>query len=98
MASVESNTPKWILVATSIVGLLTAVLVLVARYYEVQKARDEAAKVRSNHEQARKVTTTITQGKPAPKTDLPTTSEPPVPKSNREPDGGKVTITSQTTP
>ncbi|QJW95288.1 Nitrite reductase accessory protein NirV [Frigoriglobus tundricola] len=40
----ESTSPRWLLIATGVFGLLGAVLVVVTRYYEIQKARAEAVR------------------------------------------------------
>ena len=39
----RSGTPRWILIATGLVGLVAATFVAAARYYEMHKARVEAA-------------------------------------------------------
>jgi hypothetical protein len=43
----KSGTPRWILIATGIVGLIAAILVAGTKYYEFHKSRAEAAKVMS---------------------------------------------------
>ena len=42
----KSDTPKWILIGTGLLGLLAGALVLVVRYYEISKARSEAEQAR----------------------------------------------------
>jgi hypothetical protein len=43
-AASKSRILRWIVVTTALVGLVSAVLVAGAKYYELQKARTEAAK------------------------------------------------------
>lgn len=38
----KSGTPKWILVATGLVGLTAGIFIAIAKYYEIHKARAEA--------------------------------------------------------
>jgi uncharacterized protein (TIGR03067 family) len=41
---VKTRTPKWIVIGTGFLGLIAAVLVVVTRVYEIQKARAEASR------------------------------------------------------
>ena len=42
--AVKTGTPRWILIATGMVGLIAALFVAAAKYYEIHKARAEAAR------------------------------------------------------
>ena len=44
MSEEKSNTPKWILVTTGVIGIVSAIFVAVTKYYEIHKARAEALK------------------------------------------------------
>jgi hypothetical protein len=50
----KSGMPRWILIATGVVGLVAAILVAASNYYEFHKARAEAAKVQEAAEAERK--------------------------------------------
>ena len=41
----KDSTPKWIIVATGLAGLVAALLIIVTRYYEMRKLRAEAARI-----------------------------------------------------
>ncbi len=47
MKEVKSGTPKWLLIATGLVGLVAAMFMAAAKYYEIHKARAEAAKAQA---------------------------------------------------
>jgi len=49
----KSETPKWILIGTGVLGLLATGLVLVVRYHEINKARAEAEQARISADRAR---------------------------------------------
>lgn len=44
----KPDTPRWILIATGLVGLVAAVLAAAAKYYEFHKARVEATRVQAS--------------------------------------------------
>jgi hypothetical protein len=48
----KSSKPKWIIIGTATFGLVAAVFIAVAKYYEIHKARAEAA--RAEAEKARR--------------------------------------------
>jgi len=45
--TVKAETPRWILIATGVAGLVAALFVAVAKYYEIHKARAEAARAQA---------------------------------------------------
>src|SRR5438045_3670901 len=40
----KPSVPRWLVITTAVVGLVTAVLIAATKYYEFHKARAEAAK------------------------------------------------------
>jgi hypothetical protein len=67
-----SGRPKWVLIGTAVLGLAAALLVVVARVYEVRKARAEAARAEAS---AGADAGTLPRGAGEPSTPVP---EPPV--------------------
>lgn len=43
----KAGVPRWILIATALVGLVAAILVAAAKYYEMHKARVETARLQA---------------------------------------------------
>jgi formylglycine-generating enzyme required for sulfatase activity len=50
----KSSSPKWIIIGTAILGLLAALFIAIARYYEIHKARAEAARAEAEAERAKR--------------------------------------------
>jgi hypothetical protein len=47
------KTPRWIIIGTAVTGLVTALFVAVAKYYEIHRARAEAAKAKAEAERVK---------------------------------------------
>jgi WD40 repeat protein len=61
-AEPKAGTPRWLLVLTGVVGLVAATFLVVARYYDIRKAKAEA--LRAEAEAAARVAPTPTAGTP----------------------------------
>lgn len=61
----SASIPKWIVIGTAIAGLITAVLTIAVRYYEMQKTRAEVVAAESAHKPAETSAASLQKG-PAP--------------------------------
>lgn len=94
--------PKWILIATSLVGLVAVCLLVVTRYYEIKKARAEALRAETAAkapdptpkptDPAPKATVPVPKATdPAPKTDPGPSVKTPIPAPKPEQKGEEST-------